>query len=221
MPKAIIFDWDDTLAHTRNAVVDSMEYVLDKYKKEPWDIIKKKYRDTTKSLKDNFPNFFGKDAEKAYNDYLIYYEKNGYNKVTPLENAEEFLNIAQKLDIDLYIVSNKDKRLLLKEINYCFPKIIFKNVLANGDAGNSKPAPDPVYKALQGEVFSINRNNVWLVGDSKQDTECAYNANVLPILIGTGKFMDDCYIQDKLNSSEPLILIKNFIDLINFLNQEK
>lgn len=26
-PKAILLDWDETLAHTRNAVVEAMEYV--------------------------------------------------------------------------------------------------------------------------------------------------------------------------------------------------
>ena len=44
MPQVILFDWDETLAHTRSAVVDAMEYVLKKYGKEPWEIVKTKYR---------------------------------------------------------------------------------------------------------------------------------------------------------------------------------
>ena len=31
LPKLIIFDWDDTLANTREAVVNAMNYVLSLY----------------------------------------------------------------------------------------------------------------------------------------------------------------------------------------------
>ena len=64
-PKAILSDWDETLAHTRDAVVEALEYVLMQYNKEPWEITKTKYRDTSKSLKENFPNFFAEDADEA------------------------------------------------------------------------------------------------------------------------------------------------------------
>ena len=59
-PKAILLDWDGMLVHIRNSIVEALEFVLKKYNKEPWDITKTKYRDTKKSLKDNFPNFFEK-----------------------------------------------------------------------------------------------------------------------------------------------------------------
>ena len=66
LPKAILFDWDETLAHTRDCVVEAMEYVLKKYRKESWNITKKRCRDPKKSLKDNFPNFFGDDYVKVF-----------------------------------------------------------------------------------------------------------------------------------------------------------
>lgn len=220
MPKAIIFDWDDTLAHTRQAVVDAMEYVLKAYGKEPWDVTKVKYRDTTKSLKDNFENFFGEDAKVAYMQYLNYYQNTSYSKVKPLEGAEEFLRLCCDRSTDLYIVSNKEKSLLLREVKYCFPGIEFKKILGNGDAAHNKPAPDPVFKALDGENFEINKENVWLVGDTKQDTECAYNAKVQPILIGKGKFMEDDYIKNKINSSETIFVFGTFRELIDFVKKE-
>lgn len=200
MPKAIIFDWDDTLAHTRNSVVESMEYVLKKYDKEPWDITKIKYRDTKKSLKENFPNFFGNYATEAYQDYLEYYIAFGYNNVKPVENALPFLELCKNYGIELYIISNKEKSLLLKEVNFCFPDIHFNNILGNGDALRNKPFADPVFKALDRVYYKINEDNVWLIGDTKQDTECAYNAGVQPVLLGKGKFMDEKYLQTNVNS---------------------
>lgn len=219
MPKVIIFDWDGTLAHTRQAVVGAMEYVLKKHNKEPWDITKSKYRDTKKSLKDNFENFFGDNARKAYEEYLEYYQTNSYSKIRPLENAREFLNLCRQKNIDLCIISNKEKELLVKEVKQCFPDIPFKKILANGEAAHNKPFPDPVFKLLKNSSFEINRDNVWLVGDTKQDTECAYNSGVFPILIGKGKFMEDNYIKEKLNSSEPMLIFDTFREFIDFMDK--
>ena len=221
MPKAVLSDWDDTLAHKRNAIVESMEYILKKYNKEPWDITKAKYRDTKKSLKENFPNFFDEDASRAYSEYLKYYTEYAYNKIYPMKNAKEFLTFCNQNKIDLYIISNKEKSLLLKEVEFCFPNISFKKILGNGDAPLNKPNPAPVFEALDNVTYEINKDNVWLIGDSKQDTECAYNAKIQPILLGKGKFMDDNYIKDKMNSSLPLLVFDGFNDIIDYMQTYK
>lgn len=213
IPKAILLDWDDTLARTRAPVVETMEYVLKKYGKESWEIVKTKYRDTSKSLKENFPNFFGEDAAQAYTDYLEYYIQNAYDKVVPSEGAEEFLQLCLHKNIKLYIISNKEKSLLLKEVAFCFPKISFISILGNGDAKHNKPYPDLVYVALANTDYEINKENVWLIGDTKQDTECAYNAGIQPILLGKGKFMDEIYIKDKINAKVPLQIFNNFKEI--------
>jgi len=215
-PKAIIFDWDGTLAETRSAVVDSMEYVLKHYGKEPWDITKAKYRDTNKSLKENFSNFFGKQADEAYQLYLEYYEKHGYHKIKPKPNADKFMKLCEGKNIDLYVVSNKERKLLLKEVSQCYPTVKFKKILANGDAPHNKPAPDPVFVALKDNTTPINRDNVFLVGDSKQDTDCAMNASVYPVLVGKGNFMDDAYV-NKESSSKKLLHVNDFEDLTTLI----
>ncbi len=216
MPKAVLLDWDDTLAHTRSSVVEAMEYILKKYNKEPWDITKVKYRDTKKSLKENFPNFFGKDAQRAYDEYLKYYIEYAYNKVSPMEKANDFLKFCNQQKIDLYIISNKEKSLLLKEVEFCFPNISFKKILGNGDAPLNKPNPAPVFVALDNVAYEVNRDNVWLIGDTKQDTECAYNAEIQPILLGKGKFMEDGYVKDKINFTLPLLVFEGFNELIKY-----
>ena len=221
MPKAVLLDWDDTLAHTRSSVVEAMECILKKYNKEPWDITKVKYRDTKKSLKENFPNFFGKDANRAYNEYLKYYIEYAYNKVYPMEKADEFLKLCNQKKIDLYIISNKEKSLLLKEVEFCFPNISFKKILGNGDAPLNKPNPAPVFVALDNVAYEVNRDNVWLIGDTKQDTECAYNAEIQPILLGKGKFMEDGYVKDKINSALPLLVFEGFNDIIAYIETDK
>ena len=41
MVRAVLFDWDGTLAETRPAVVDAMEHTLAAYGREPWDETKR------------------------------------------------------------------------------------------------------------------------------------------------------------------------------------
>ena len=214
--KAILFDWDDTLAYTRKAVVETMEYVLRKYHKEPWDITKSKYRDTSKSLKENFPNFFGENSSAAYQDYLSYYTNFADRHVIQADYAKDFLNMSLLHHLDLFIISNKEKSLLLQEVKFCFPDIPFKSILGNGDASRNKPYPDLVFQALKHSSYPINPATVWLIGDTKQDTQCAYNAGVQPILIGNGKFLDQAYLDSCFCCNPPLLKFDNFKELCEF-----
>ena len=194
-PKLVIFDWDDTLAKTRDAVVKAMNHVLSLYDLPEWDIIKEQKRDKKKSLKENFPNFFGEKAEEAYNEYLKYYSSEACKEVKKIENTDTFLKELTKNKISIAIISNKEKSLLLSEVQVCFPEIKFDYVFGNGDTEHNKPAPDPVYKMIENYNFELNSDNVWLVGDTQQDTDCALNAGCQSILMGKGKFMDGDYLE--------------------------
>lgn len=220
-PKGVAFDWDGTLAHTRKAVVEAMEHVLAHYGREPWDVTKAKYRDTAKSLKENFPNFFGDSAKEAYEMYLDYYRSRSYAHVTRAAGAQELLQKLSASDILVCVISNKEKSLLLAEVKHCFPDIEFYKIFGDGDAERNKPAPDPVFKAFADASFAINRENVWLVGDSKQDSECAYSSGCLPLIVGKFKFADEAYIREKTNSSEPLYLFQSLEELSADIGREK
>lgn len=216
-PKLVIFDWDDTLAKTRDAVVKSMNYVLSLYKLPEWDVIKESKRDRSKSLKENFPNFFGKEeAGKAYEKYLEYYNKEGCKEVKKMENTDIFLKELIKNRVNIAIISNKEKSLLLNEVKFCFPDIKFDYIFGNGDTINNKPAPDPVIKMMENYNFKLNSDNVWFVGDTQQDTDCALSSGCQPILIGKRKFMNEDYL--KINNS--IKRFDNFEELNCFFKDE-
>jgi phosphoglycolate phosphatase-like HAD superfamily hydrolase len=137
-----------------------------------------------------------------------------------MEYADEFLEFCNKKRIDLYIVSNKEKSLLLKEVELCFSEICFKNILGNGDAIENKPSPAPVFEALRDVKYEVNAENVWFIGDSRQDTECAYKAKIQPILLGEGKFMNDEYLSDKAKGLEPLMVFANFKEIVDYIQNK-
>ena len=213
LPKAIIFDWDSTLAQTRATVVEALEKTLRHYQKEPWQNLKH-LRQPLLSLKDNFPLIFGDISAEAYQYYLSVYKE---NTTTPTPFAREFLNLCLKKDITLYIVSNKERSLLLKEVELCYKNIPFVAILAHGDAEGNKPDAAPVFTALKNVPYAINPQNVWLVGDSLPDTECAYNANIQPIIVGHN-IQDNSYLEQKRTATPPLIEVENFTELKKLIN---
>lgn len=220
-PQVIIFDWDNTLAQSRDVVVSSINKILEKYGKEKWEFTKKKYRDPNKSLKENFPNFFGENAEQAYKDYLnAYVEFKGLLK--PLSFSYDLLTKLNKKfpEIKLIIVSNKEKSLLLMEIETLYKDISFFKIMGNGDSEKNKPDASPVFKALEGTGIEVNPSNVWIIGDSKQDIDCAYNANCQPILLGKGNLAEDSYFEEKIKANPSMKRVDTFEEIINYFTIE-
>ncbi|HSQ97724.1 MAG TPA: HAD family hydrolase [Rickettsiales bacterium] len=215
-PQVIIFDWDNTLAENRDVVVSSMNKVLAKYGKEEWEVAKKKYRDPNKSLKENFVNFFGENAKKAYEEYLQAYLELYKELLQPLPFSQEALRYLNKNnpEVKLIIVSNKERSLLLLEIEALYKDINFFKIMANGDSEKNKPDASPVFKALEGTEIEINPLNVWIIGDSKQDIDCAYNAGCQPILYGEGKLAEAEYFEEKKKASPSMKNIRSFEEII-------
>lgn len=217
-PKAIIWDWDNTLAENRDVVVGAMNIVLTKYGKEEWEITKKKYRDPNKSLKENFVNFFGQEEKEAYEFYLQNYIKfNGLIKSA--KNSLKLLKLINTTDVKSVIISNKEKSLLLMEIETLFKDIDFFKIMGNGDSEKNKPDASPIIKSLEDTGIEINPENVWLVGDSKLDVDCAYNSNIQPILVGKGNFAVAEFFEEKKKANPPLQQIMDFAEMIELFEK--
>ena len=217
-PEVIFFDWDNTLALNRDVVVSAMNKVLVKYGKDDWEKTKKEKRDNSKSLKENFVNFFGVELEKqAYNDYLNFYNEFSNLLKTP-DNAKEMLKLLVNKGIKVIIVSNKERSLLLNEINVLYSDINFFKIMANGDSEKNKPDASPIFKALEDTNIEINPKNAWIVGDSNQDIDCGYNAGIQPILYGKGKLAEVDYFEEKKKATPPMQQIMDFEEIIKLFN---
>ncbi len=213
-PQVIFFDWDNTLALNRDVVVGAMNKVLAKYGKDDWEKTKKEKRDINKSLKENFVNFFGAELEKqAYNDYLNFYNEFS-NLLKAPNNAKEMLKLLVNKGIKVIIVSNKERSLLLNEINVLYSDINFFKIMANGDSEKNKPDTSPIFKALEGTNIEINPENAWIIGDSNQDIDCGYNAGIQPILYGKGKLAEADYFEEKKKATPPMQQIMDFSEIL-------
>jgi phosphoglycolate phosphatase len=221
-PKAIVFDWDNTLADNRETTVDALNETLAFYGKENWEITKKKYRDPDKSLKENFANFFGALEKEAYKFYLESYitHLNRGDSIKTFPRVRETLEKLDSEGIKIVIVSNKERSLLLMEIAVLFQNINFYRIMANGDSPKNKPDASPVFVALENSGIEINPANVWIVGDSSQDIDCAYNAGCQPILFGSGNLKEKEYFEEKRRSNPPMLSIGNFSEILELFGYD-
>ena len=106
--KAAVFDWDNTLAESRTALVFCVNKVLQEYHLPQWEEVKGK-RDNKLSFRDNFPRIFGDKAEEAYEKYTKIYLQNVGKMITAFPKTLEVLQLLKSQGVKLMVMSNKDR----------------------------------------------------------------------------------------------------------------
>lgn len=211
----VLFDWDNTLAESRTALVTVVNQVLKEYNLPSWDVVAAK-RDRNLSFRDNFPNIFGADkAEKAYERYAGLYAAQVSGLISTFPCVKETLDYFKSRGKKIMIMSNKDRRLLELELPMILDKGYFTRIVCGHEAKRDKPWPEHAFYALEGYLRpeEISREKVWIVGDSKQDSDCARAAGALPIRIGQPVWRDDC------RREEGVFYYNDFRDFFNALSQ--
>jgi phosphoglycolate phosphatase len=82
----------------------------------------------------------------------------------------------------LGVVSNKQGDHLRQEAHHLGWDRYFGRIVGATDAPRDKPAPDPVNLALEGSGLAPG-SDVWFVGDTSIDMECARNSGCVPVLV--------------------------------------
>lgn len=209
-PKAILFDWDNTLADTWPTIHQAMSETFTAMGNEPWTMEVTKER-VHRSLRDSFPEIFGDRWEEAGDLYITNFRRVHLEKLTPLEDAEEVLKALKDTDIYVALVSNKTGSSLRLEVDHIGWNGYFSKVIGAKDADEDKPSIKPVLLALEGSGITPGQD-VWFVGDSVTDMECAYNANCIPIFYG-----DQDLSSERFKDFQPVRHFKNHADLVAFI----
>ena len=190
--KAVLFDWDNTLAESRTPLVYAVNKVLEEYGLPDWNVVKQR-RDNNLSFRDNFPRIFGNKAGEAYDKYSKIYLKNVARLISTFEGVSDVLKFLRKKQIKIIIMTNKDRRLLDFELPLLFETEMFDRIVAGHEAPRDKPFGEHALYALQGIMApeEINPDTVWVVGDSPQDSSCAMAVRARPIRLGKPIWGDD------------------------------
>ena len=183
--KIILFDWDNTLAETRSALVASVNQVLLDNNLPEWDAIKDR-RNRMLSFRDNFPVLFGSRGEELYNNYKLIYRRKIKSLITTFDCVPQTLCYLKSRGIKIAVMTNKDRELFDYELPMLFDPSWFERTVCGHEAPRDKPFPDHAFYTLRGLIDEkdISPEHVWVVGDSAQDSDCAKAAGVLPVRIG-------------------------------------
>ena len=185
-PKAILFDWDNTLVNNWEPIYIAYKETLKRLglkKKSRGEIIKNaKY-----SLRETFPRVFKDDWKKAKKIFYVIFKKIHLQKIKPIPKVEKILKIIKEKKITCGVISNKDGNVLRKEINKLGWKKYFKVLVGANEAKKDKPSKYPLLLALNKISLKPNRN-IWYVGDNEIDVEFAKKNKCSSIFIENKMF---------------------------------
>ncbi len=182
-PKAIIFDWDNTLVDTWPLIQNAIDTTMVEMGHKPWGL--EKVRDNVhKSMRESFPIIFGDDWQKAGEIYKKSYRTTHLDNIQFLPGALQLIDAIAQKQILQFVVSNKIGVTLRKEAARLEVDQKFFALVGASDASYDKPSREPVELALLGSDIDPKKDEVWFVGDTIADVECAYNSGCRPIVYG-------------------------------------
>lgn len=179
-PRAILFDWDNTLVDTWPLIHAALNMTLRHMDKPEWTY-EMVCTQVKQSMRESFPGLFGDRWQEAATFYQKSYRSIHLEKLQPLLGAEDMLK-SVPAEVFLGIISNKVGETLRTELTHIgWP--YFRVAIGAGDASRDKPDPGTVALALKDSGITPAAD-VWFVGDTSIDIECANAASCTPILYG-------------------------------------
>ena len=183
-PKAVLFDWDNTLVDTWPCIGKATNITLETMGHPTWSEAEIRER-VAGSLRDTFPKIYGDRWEEAREVYYRAFEAVHLETLAPLPGAEDLLRTAREAGLVMGVVSNKTGKYLRQEVGYLGWDHYFARKVGAQDAPRDKPAPDPIFMALADTGVSAGPA-VWFVGDAGVDIECGRAADCTTILLHGG-----------------------------------
>jgi phosphoglycolate phosphatase len=181
-PRAILFDWDNTLVDSWAMIHHAMTATFQALGQRPWTLEECRLN-VRKSARDSFPELFGDRAEEATAVFYRTYEADHLAQLRALPGAGEMLHaLAAADDLLLGVVSNKRGKLLRLEAAELGWDKYFQSLVGAADAERDKPAREVVDFALAGSGIAAGPE-VWFVGDTDIDVLCARNSGCTAILV--------------------------------------
>jgi phosphoglycolate phosphatase len=206
-PRAILFDWDNTLVDSWATIHEALNRVMAAMDKPPWSIEETRRR-VRLSLRESFPVHFGARWEEARQIYLDHFRAIHLERLASLPGRGELLHGLAADGFFLGVVSNKTGALLRREAERLGWSGYFGSLVGAGDAVVDKPDAAPVHLALEPSGIPPGEA-VWFVGDTGVDMECAHNSGCVAVLLGGEPGSDELLeYAPRLAFSDPAALFR-------------
>lgn len=181
-PRALLFDWDNTLVDTWPAIHHALSATFGAMGRAPWTFEETRAR-VRASARDAFPALFGERAGEAAQIFYRTFEAEHLDTLRERDGAGRMLRaLAAEAGLYLAVVSNKQGYLLRREAAHLGWSGLFARLVGANDAARDKPAVEAVELALADSAIGPGPQ-VWFVGDTDIDMRCAVAAGCLPVLL--------------------------------------
>lgn len=181
-PQAVLFDWDNTLVDSWATLHHALNIALAAMGKPLWSLEEARER-MRLSLRESFPQLFGERFAEARRIYLDAFRATHLERLKALPGREALLARLFERGTYLAVVSNKTGAILRLEVERLGWARFFGSVVGAGDCPFDKPDPAPLRLALAPSGVGVGEQ-VWFVGDTAVDMECARRGGCLPVLLG-------------------------------------
>ena len=170
MSSIIFWDWDNTLVDTFQAILTAQNALRLKYGLKPWTREESKLA-MNQSGRNLIKNLVGADKEREARSYFLECYAQNLNHLILKEGAAETLNRSKSLGYVNILASNKEKKILDKEVEILGINALFDRIIGANQAPEDKPSKIFSDKAIEG----LEVEKILSVGDGLSDIKMAHN----------------------------------------------
>ncbi len=181
-PRAILWDWDNTLVDGWAAIGAGLNAAFAAFGLPAWTAEEVKAR-VRRSLRESFPEIFGAEWERARDIFYAEVRARHLGVLRPMPGARAALDAVAARGVPQGVISNKQGPLLRAEAAHLGWAKLFRALVGAGDAAADKPDPAPFRLVLAACGVEAGPA-VWYVGDTALDMQAARAAGCTAVLLG-------------------------------------
>lgn len=182
MIKAVLWDFDGTLADTKSVIVNSWKYIYRQL--ENRDVTMEELEDSfgeplRKSLEKRFPNVRVEDAIEIYRRYQ---QENQEKDFTPFPKVKAMLELLKSKSIKMALVTSRGSKSTIEGLKEAGIYEYFQELITADMVENHKPNKEPLEKAMK--LLGVKPAETLMIGDTLFDLMAAVNAKTKKAIVG-------------------------------------
>ncbi|WP_067841799.1 HAD family hydrolase [Amphibacillus sediminis] len=211
MIKAVIFDFDGTLANTLPICYKAFQHVFQTYdnrKLSDHEVREMFGPSETGIIRGNLQDSRVEEAIEVF--YQQYHEQHN-QLVSPNQDIQSLLTYLTDNGIQLAIVTGKARRSLNISLQALHLDYDFEAIITGDDVNMPKPDPEGIYKALN--ILGVDASEAIYVGDSEADIEAGKAAGTFTVGVQwLPEYQSEAFVR------EPDLVCRQVSDLIKHID---